>query len=145
VPVQALGIQAHLLADHFGERFNAVKYRAFLREVADRGLKILITEMDVTDDGLPADRTIRDRGVADVYARYLDVTLQEPSVRVLMTFGLSDRYTWLQEDYPRDDGAGRRPLPFNRKMERVPAFWALQHALQSAPRRTPLWIPPRAR
>jgi len=145
VPVQALGIQAHLLADHFGERFNAVTYRNFLREVADRGLKILITEMDVTDDGLPADRTIRDRGVADVYARYLDVTLQEPSVRVLMTFGLSDRYTWLQEDYPRDDGAGRRPLPFNRKMERKPAFWALQHALQMAPRRKPLWIPPRAR
>ena len=33
----------------------------FLREVADRGLKILITEMDVLDDGLPADRRRRDR------------------------------------------------------------------------------------
>jgi endo-1,4-beta-xylanase len=139
VPVHALGIQAHLLADHFAERFHPAAYRRFLQEVADRGLKILITEMDVLDDGLPADITIRDRGVADVYRRYLDVALDHPAVKALITFGLSDRYTWLQEDYPRDDGAPRRPLPFDEDLQPKPAYYALSNALKRAPWRHPLW------
>ncbi len=55
------------------------------------------------------------------------------------------RFTWLQEDFPRNDGALRRPLPFNRRLDRKPAFFALQNALRNAPERKPLWIPPKAR
>jgi endo-1,4-beta-xylanase len=139
VPVHGLGIQAHLLADRFAERFHPAGYRQFLDEVADRGLKILITEMDVLDDGLPADVAVRDRGVADVYRRYLDVTLDHPAVKALITFGLSDRYTWLQEDLPREDGAARRPLPFDEDLQPKPAYHALAHSLRDAPWRRPLW------
>jgi len=139
VPVHGLGIQAHLLADRFAERFHPAGYRRFLDEVADRGLKILITEMDVLDDGLPADVAVRDRGVADVYRRYLDVTLDHPAVKALITFGLSDRYTWLQEDLPREDGAARRPLPFDEDLKPKPAYYALAHSLRDAPWRRPLW------
>jgi endo-1,4-beta-xylanase len=139
VPVHGLGIQAHLLADRFAERFHPASYRRFLDEVADRGLKILITEMDVLDDGLPADVAVRDRGVADVYRRYLDVTLDHPAVKALITFGLSDRYTWLQEDLPREDGAARRPLPFDEDLEPKPAYHALARSLRAAPWRRPLW------
>lgn len=56
--------------------------------------------MDVIDDGLPADRRLRGKGVAEV-------------------FGLTDRYTWLREDFPRDDGAPRRPLPFRTPSSRL--------------------------
>ena len=62
----------------------------------------------------------------------------------LMTFGLSDRYTWLQEDFPRDDGAHQRPLPFDTKLRPKPAFKALQDGLQNARRRHLFWRPPRA-
>ncbi len=120
VPVHALGVQAHLLADSFAERFRPDAYLRFLSEVADRGLEILITELDVLDDGLPADRRTRDRLVADVYRRYLNATLQEPAVAAVITFGLSDRYTWLQEDYGREDGAPRRPLPFDEDLRPNP-------------------------
>jgi endo-1,4-beta-xylanase len=144
VPVHALGVQAHLSADGFTEKFNTDAYRQFLADVAGRGLKILITEMDVLDDGLPADTAPRDQAVADAYGRYLDVALQEPAVASLMVFGLSDRYTWLQEDYPRDDGAPRRPLVFDDAMTPKPAYDAVQAALERAPSRTPLWTPPRA-
>ena len=74
--------------------------------------------MDVLDDGLPAAIGPRDRGVADIYADYLDTTLANPAVKSLITFGLSDRYTWLQEDYPREDGAARRPLPYDEDLQR---------------------------
>jgi endo-1,4-beta-xylanase len=110
-----------------------------LSEIASRGLKILITELDVLDDGLPADRRIRDRVVADVYRRYLEATLEESAVDAVITFGLSDRYTWLQEDYPRKDGAPRRPLPFSEGLRAKPAYHALEHALETAPPRCQLW------
>jgi endo-1,4-beta-xylanase len=143
-PVDAFGIQAHLLADRFHERFNARAYRHFLRELADRGLKILITELDVLDDGLPKAIKPRDRAVAEVYKRYLDVTLHEPAVKSVMTFGISDRFTWLEEDYPRDDGGHRRPLPYDDKLHRKPAYTALHRSLHHARKRKALWTPPRA-
>jgi endo-1,4-beta-xylanase len=133
VPVQALGVQAHLLADQFAQRFDAAGYRRFLSQVADRGLKILITELDVRDDGLPADVAVRDAGVADVYRRYLDVALDEPAVKVVMSFGLSDRYTWLEEDFPRDDGVPRRPLAFDQDLQPKPAYFAISDSLNARP------------
>jgi endo-1,4-beta-xylanase len=142
VPLDAFGIQAHLLADHFEQRFNRKAYRRFLAELADRGLDILITELDVLDDGLPKNTTIRARAVGEVYKRYLDVTLREPAVRSVMTFGLSDRYTWLQEDYPREDGAQRLALPYDTKLRRQPAFDALHRELRTARKRKALWKRP---
>jgi endo-1,4-beta-xylanase len=138
-PVDALGIQAHLLAPDFGVRFERRRYRRFLNEIADRGLSILITELDVLDDGLPADSRRRDAAVGDIYARYLETVLNHPAVKSVITFGLSDRYTWLQEDYPREDAAARRPLPFDAELRPKPAYRALRRALAGAPPRRPIW------
>jgi endo-1,4-beta-xylanase len=107
-------------------------------------LKLLITELDVLDDGLPAEIPDRDEAIADVYTRYLDAALAEPAIGAVITFGLSDRYTWLQEDYPREDGEARRPLPFDEELQPKPAYYALEEALANAPQREPLWTPPRA-
>ncbi|MBQ0904224.1 endo-1,4-beta-xylanase [Micromonospora sp. U21] len=138
VPVHALGVQAHLLADRFADRFRANAYLDWFSEVADRGLDILITELDVLDDGLPADIATRDAAVADVYRRYLDVALSHRSVKAVMAFGLTDRYTWLEEDYPREDGAPRRPLAFDDELAPKPAYRAIANELSNAPRRSPL-------
>jgi endo-1,4-beta-xylanase len=138
-PIQAVGIQGHLLADRFHQRFNENAYRQFLQEFQDRGLKILITEMDVLDEGLVKKPRIRDRQVADVYKHYLDVTLDERAVKVVNCFGLTDRYTWLDEDNPRSDGAHRRPLAFDRNLQPKPAYFAISDSLRHAPRRNLLW------
>jgi endo-1,4-beta-xylanase len=140
----ALGVQAHLLADRFAERFHPGRYQRFLREVTDRGLDILITEMDVNDDGLPRDVERRDRMVASVYRRYLDAALDNEGVRAVISFGLSDKYSSLDEDYPRPDGAHRRGVIFDRRMLKKPAFGALRASLIDADQREPLWEPPRA-
>jgi endo-1,4-beta-xylanase len=138
VPVHGLGIQAHLIADGFDELFDARAYRRFLADVASRGLTIAITEMDVLDDGLPPDVKVRDAAVAEIYARYLDAALSETDVKIVLNFGLSDRYTSLDEDVPRDDGAHRRALPWNRQLKTKPAYTAIQGALAAAPSRTQL-------
>jgi endo-1,4-beta-xylanase len=113
--------------------------------VADRGLKILITEMDVLDDGLPPAIGPRDRGVADVYRRYLDTVLEEEAVISVIQYGLSDRWTEENDDNPRPDGVSRRPCPFDDSLRPKPAFFAIDEALETAPRRHPYWVPPKAR
>lgn len=47
----------------------------FLGTVTALGMEITITEMDVTDKGLPDDVALRDRKLADTYRRVLDIAL----------------------------------------------------------------------
>jgi endo-1,4-beta-xylanase len=135
VPLDAFGIQGHLLAQDFRERFHPKLYRHFINELGDRGLHVLITEMDVLDDGLPKAFKPRDRMVADVYRRYLDAALESHHVKAVISFGLTDRYTWLDEDMPRSDGSHRRPLAFARGLHTKPAYHAIRDKLLQAPRR----------
>jgi endo-1,4-beta-xylanase len=132
-PIHALGIQAHLYRDN--PRFNPAKFRSFLKDVASLGLKILITEMDVTDKTLPKDVQIRDRMVAAAYEDYLSVALEEPAVIAVLTWGLSDRYTWLSSHDPRKDGASARPLPLDKNLKRKLAWNAIARSFDKAPKR----------
>ncbi len=130
-PVHALGMQAHLRGDE--TQFNPKKLKTFLRAVAGLGLKILITEMDVTDQKLPKDTSVREHMVAGVYEDYLAVVLDEPAVIAVLTWGLSDRYTWLSKYEPRADGAPVRPLPLNTQLRRNFAWNAIARAFDRAP------------
>jgi endo-1,4-beta-xylanase len=132
-PIHALGIQSHLWSHE--TRFNPKKLRKFLAEVASLGLKILITELDVVDQELPTDIVVRDRIVAATYEDYLSVVLDEPAVIAVLTWGLSDRYTWLSEAQPRRDGARVRPLPLDANFKRKLAWNAIARAFDNAPQR----------
>jgi endo-1,4-beta-xylanase len=144
VPLHGIGIEAHLLATDFADRFHHKEFRRFLHEIADHGLKIVISEMDVLDDGLPAAVGPRDRGVAEVYSRYLDTVLEEEAVISVIQYGLSDRWTEENDDNPRSDGVSRRPCPFDDDLQPKPAYYAIRRALEDARRRRPEWIPPKA-
>ena len=132
-PIHALGIQGHWRVwDH---RFKPEVFRNFLKDVASLGLKIMITEMDVSDRNLPSDPARRDRIVAGVYEDYLSVALDEPSVIAVLTWGLSDRYTWLSDYRPRKDKLSVRPLPLDANMNRKLAWNAIARAFDHAPSR----------
>ncbi len=138
-PLDAVGLQSHLRYDRFQD-FNPGVYRTFLKELAGRGLKILITELDVFDAGAPGDTAQRDRLVADVYAKFLNTVLDEKAVCALLTWGLSDRYSWqnawyFAKQFTRPDHLPARPLPFDDALQPKPAAYALLNALRHAPRR----------
>ncbi|HAA27812.1 MAG TPA: glycosyl hydrolase family 10 [Cyanobacteria bacterium UBA8553] len=128
-PIHAFGMQAHLAGEE--TRFNPKKLKDFLQDVASLGLKILITEMDVTDQKLPVDADIRDRIIAGVYEDYLSAVLEEPAVIAVLTWGLSDRYTWLSEFKPRNDKAAVRSMPLDVNLKRKLAWNAIARALDS--------------
>lgn len=133
-PVHALGMQGHLGRRSWNES-QARNLRNFLRDVASLGLKILETEMDVTDKSMPLDISVRDRIIAGVYEDYLSILLEEPAVIAVMTWGLSDRYTWLSSYAPRKDRKPVRPLVLDAQMNRKLAWNATARAFDKAPMR----------
>lgn len=136
-PIDAVGLQSHLAIDH--SRFDETEYRQFLREVAAHKVKILISELDVFDVSTPPETAARDQAVGDLYGAFLRVALDEPAVSAVVTWGLSDRYTWLTPLYNphfvRPDGLPARPLPFDRDFKPKPAFFQMIAAFEKAPHR----------
>ncbi|MBF2067344.1 MAG: endo-1,4-beta-xylanase [Calothrix sp. C42_A2020_038] len=132
-PIHAFGTESHILAHE--TPFNAKKLRTFLSDLASLGLKILITELDVIDQKLPADIKVRDIAVASHYHDYLSVVLEEKAVMAVLTWGLSDRYTWISQFSPRSDEAPVRPLPFDSDLQPKLAWNALAKAFDNAPKR----------
>jgi len=137
-PIDGVGLQSHLKYRQFGD-FHEKVYREFLREIAGRGLKILITELDVDDRGSPADISARDHAIADIYARFLAVALDEPAVCALVTWGICDLYSWYNStwwhQYARPDGLPQRPLLLDAEFRPKPSFFAVLDALRQAPKR----------
>ena len=119
VPLDALGVQSHLNAgNHYGPGLMT-----FLATVRELKLAVFITEMDVNTSNLPADVATRDREAARTYADYVRMLLREPAVRVVMTWGITDRYTTV---HARPDGVPERCLPFDRECHPTNAFFSLR-------------------
>ncbi len=133
IPVQGFGMQAHLSAKEHLD-FKPEVLRRFFAEIADLGLKILITELDVADQSLPANIVERDRAVAAIYGSYLGAALSEPAAIAVLTWGLTDKYTWLANQKRRDDGTPVRVLPLDRDYRRKPAWSAIAKAFDGAKR-----------
>jgi endo-1,4-beta-xylanase len=133
VPVGALGIQSHLRTG--GTPFSSSKLKDFLSRVAALGLKITVSELDVTEKGPEAAVADRDQAVAREIDRYLGVVLQEKAVISVVTWGVTARYSWLASYAARPDGQPVRPLPYDSDLHPTQAWQALATAFERAPRR----------
>jgi endo-1,4-beta-xylanase len=123
-PIDALGLQGHLSA--FGQKVDQKKLRDFLQSVRDRGLAILITELDVDDSGGPSDTALRDRAAADETRRFLDVVLDNPSTVAVLTWNFSDRYVDPPDEIPlKLSGFRYRKTPHDAQMRRKPLWDAI--------------------
>ena len=106
---------------------------------ADKGLDtdVVLTELDVKDRRLPPDIAERDRAVADHARAFLDAALDERAVKGVVTWGITDRYSWLSttKGSMRDDGLTVRGLPLDENMQRKPLWHAIAEAFDHAPAR----------
>ena len=119
VPLHAVGLQAHLFADRTIDRDGL---QAFLSEVKALGLDVWITELDVIDYELPGKIGERDAMVAGVASRFLQAVCEVVRPKAILTWGLSDRYTWVPIYFKRRDGMPNRPLPLDAELKRKPLF-----------------------
>ena len=129
-PIDALGIQGHLSA--FGNRVDQKKLARFLQEIRDRGLIVLVTELDVDDTGGPYAIAARDQGVADEARRFLDVVLDCPATRAVLTWSLSDRYVDPPDDWKLKLAGWRlRKTPYDEAFRPKPLWGAIAQAFAS--------------
>jgi endo-1,4-beta-xylanase len=147
VPIDALGIQAHLATNGvaagtpLGDA-DIAEWRKFLDAVTALGLDLVITEFDVDDRAITGTPAERDRVVADYAKAYLDVVLSYRQTRYVLAWGLADKYSWLQQYTPRPDGTPKRCLPYDDKYQPKPLRTAIVQALAAAPSRPALPMPP---
>lgn len=136
VPLDAVGIQSHIKAKP--EHPIGRNLMNFLAEIRRMGLEIYITELDVNDDGVEGSIEERDQAVAETYRQYLNLVLQEPAVKAVLTWGSDDNHTWLNNTpshKKKQPDRAARPLPFDTNYRPKPAFFAMRDALDHAPHR----------
>jgi endo-1,4-beta-xylanase len=137
VPLDALGIQSHLHAVSKDGFSRGV--RELIDGAKELGLQVFLTELDVNDDAVAtADMAERDNIVAAVYRSYLATALDGPEVKAVLTWGASDKNTWLNHGTKfRKQHSDRlqRPLPFDPDYVPAPAFFAMQASLDKAMKR----------
>ena len=128
VPVDAVGLECHLTTRAAFDRDDFARY---LAAISDRGFKILITELDVSDADEPSsDVKVRDQAVAKLYDAVARTALQNPATVAILTWELADRYSFMREAV-RSDGSHLRPLPFDAELQRKPCWRALAQAFSA--------------
>ena len=119
VPVHGVGVQAHLVGTR---AIDQARLGDFLRAVHGLGLEIMITELDVIDNEFPGDEALRDKLVAQKTRELLECVFDAAKPTGIVTWGLSDKYTWVPMYYKRQDGLPNRPLPLDRDMQIKPMY-----------------------
>lgn len=125
-PLDSVGLQAHLDLSKGPLKPGILK--PFLAEIAGMGLDIAITELDVNEHDRRLSLRERDARVADEVRRYLDIVLDEPKVKGVTTWGLSDEHSWLQAAGARG-AALNRGLPYDAVLEPKPMHRAIHASL----------------
>ena len=129
VPLHAVGLQAHLFADR---RIDRDGLQELLAEFAALGLDVLVTELDVIDYRLPGKIGERDALVARIAGQFLQSVCDVVRPKAILTWGLSDRYTWVPTYFKRPDGMANRPLPFDADLKRKPLFDVIEQFRRKA-------------
>ncbi|MBB3320259.1 MULTISPECIES: endo-1,4-beta-xylanase [unclassified Rhizobium] len=110
VPFHAVGIQGHLPGDLEIDREGLSR---FVEDVKGMQLDVLVTELDVIDDKLPPNEYDRDRIVARRAGDFLAAIDEAARPSAVLTWGITDRYTWVPMWFKRSDGKPNRPLPLD--------------------------------
>lgn len=111
VPIHAVGFQAHLKGE---QEIDKDGVSAFVAELKTMDVDVLVTELDVIDNKLPADEKTRDDVIAGRVSDLLEAISDANPPTAILSWGISDRYTWVPMYFTRDDGSPNRPLPLDR-------------------------------
>ncbi len=129
-PIHGVGLQMHVSLSDFG-RFgwlSAEQIAQNIERLGALGLQVHITEMDVRGvSGAGTPELLEQQ--AQVYYDVLATCLQAEPCTALLTWGFTDRHTWIRPFFGPADAA---PLPFDEGYQPKPAYDALAQALTEA-------------
>ncbi|MEM9543399.1 MAG: endo-1,4-beta-xylanase [Cyanobacteria bacterium P01_E01_bin.42] len=122
IPIDGVGVQMHVSVE---SPLDPQKVAENMRRLAALGLRVDITEMDVRLKK-PAREEDRERQ-AEIYQEMLEVCLAAENCNTFVTWGFSDRYSWVSGIFK---GWGEA-LPFDSDYQPKPAYYGLQDALMT--------------
>jgi endo-1,4-beta-xylanase len=129
VPIDAVGVQSHLSAT---DPPPGAGLQEFVRELGAMGLQVFVTELDINEQKLEGSVAERDAAIARLYKSYVTMMLAEPNVSAVLSWGITDRYTWLNgPKFARPDNKPQRCLPLDSDYQPTPSFFALRDAIDS--------------
>jgi endo-1,4-beta-xylanase len=121
VPIHGVGLQMHLRADALPATGHL---RANIRRLAELGLLVAVSEMDVQAHMLPGDRPARLAAQRRVYRDVVAACVAEPACRAVTFWGFTDAHSWI--DRPAGfEGA----LLFDEGLVPKPAYFGVLDAL----------------
>lgn len=120
VPIDGVGLQFHIDA---AKPYDMASVRRNFERLADLGLDIVITELDINVSKYPGTREQKLRVQAALYAQVIETCLAVPACETITVFGVSDKAAW------DELGAGADPLLLGRDYQPKPAFDAVRAAL----------------
>jgi GH35 family endo-1,4-beta-xylanase len=124
VPIDGVGLQFHIDA---AKPYDMASVRRNFERLADLGLAIVITELDINVSRYPGTREQKLRVQAALYAQVVETCLAVPACGTITVFGVSDKAAW------DELGPGADPLLLGRDYQRKPAYDAVRDALVGLP------------
>lgn len=122
-PIHAVGFQGHLKGQY---EIDKEGVSSFVTELKAMDVDVLVTELDVIDNLLPSDEKERDQVIAGRVTDLLQAISDANQPTAILTWGITDRYTWVPMWFSRDDGRPNRPLPLDRDYRAKPMMEVIE-------------------
>jgi endo-1,4-beta-xylanase len=124
IPLHGIGFQMHV---YLWGPPTSDALRENMRRFAALGLQVHITEMDVQIYFSPHNQVVNYAEQAYVYRQAFDTCLEASNCSVFMTWGLTDRHSWIPQFFGHPDA----PLIFDEERQPKPAYYAIQDLLKT--------------
>jgi endo-1,4-beta-xylanase len=127
VPIHGVGLQGHIQGKY---QIDSDGVTGFVAEMKSLGLAVHVTELDVIDEDLPPEISLRDAMVAARAHDFLAAVFAAARPEIVATWGITDRYTWVPTWFKRRDGLPNRPLPLDRDYQPKPLWTVIDYFCQ---------------
>jgi endo-1,4-beta-xylanase len=122
VPIDGVGLQMHI---NGASPPSTANIAANMRRLADLGLLVNISEMDVRIRDVPGTTQAKLDVQKSVYNSIVAVCVAEPRCHAVTFWGFTDAHSWIDRQFGADD-----PLLFDESYLPKPAFFGVLDALR---------------
>lgn len=120
IPLDGVGLQFHINVD---EPYDMISVYTNVKRFVDLGVEVDFTEIDVRINGTVTDEDLQRQ--AEIYSDLYELAAGIDGANVVTTWGLSDRYTWVVDNYVGYSS----PLLFDIDYKEKPALTAVKRTL----------------
>ena len=114
VPLDGIGFQMHIDLS-FDTQANLTSFTNNLQRFAGLGLTLHITEMDIRlSDSSASSLTAQSK----LYGEITSICVQQPSCKLIQTWGFTDKYSWIPSAFPGQGWA----LLWDANYQKKPAY-----------------------